>query len=96
MNQQANANTATGIFARLRTLAANFRGRIKAKAQARDARELKSRFQVEEREGAVYITLDGVAIKKFMPMAAISDIVRELTNARAAASDHKRHVPFQL
>ena len=96
MNQQANANAGTGIFARLGHYCTELRRRHRSAEANRDARELSRRFQVEEREGAIYITLDGVAIKKFMPMAAISDIVRELTNARAAASDHKRHVPFQL
>lgn len=94
MNQQPTA--ATGILASLGHYFAELRRRHRSAEASRDARELNRRFQVEEREGAIYITLDGVAIKKFMPMAAISDIVRELTNARAAASDHKRHVPFQL
>lgn len=96
MNQQANANAGTGIFARLGRYCSELRRRHRNAEANRNVRELNRRFQVEEREGAIYITLDGVAIKKFMPMAAISDIVRELTNARAAASDHKRHVPFQL
>lgn len=60
--------------------------RRKEKLRRQKVADLKSRFAVMERHGALWLTLDGVAFKEVPANTPVSEVTSLLVEARIAAA----------
>lgn len=74
-----------GFFARIKAAFRAWRKRCQAAQAEAEARELKERFEIRERDGRLFLTCDGVAFQEIDPSQQAGAVCELLQAARIDA-----------
>lgn len=78
-----------GFFARINNAFNAWRKRRQADQAKARARELKARFDIEERDGRIFLTCDGVAFQEIDPSQQAGTVCELLNAARTDAENFR-------